>query len=214
MQFNNIESFDHFQDETIFWAALSDPPAKLKTAASRIDGDNYNESCFGVCVIFDAKSQKFDFVVEMEGNNAHPVYYIDNDGDKTWFACEIPEELSRCIFSECQQILDLKAMEYGYKIKESVQFEDGSGFVVAAKSNSAQPFLTARFTTADRGQRYYDKKSYFHHWNNAIQDFTKRTEYQKHFVRIKSGQPQAEEYQKERTTQMPNKTKRPKRKRR
>lgn len=142
MKFNGIESFDHLSKDTIFWIALSDPPAELKRKAASIDSDNFSEVCFGVCAIFSAETQRFDVLVDMDRDEARSVYYIDNDGDKHQFTCEIPEELTERIFSECRQILDFQKIEDGYEIKESVQFEDDSGFILAEKSNSERPFLT------------------------------------------------------------------------
>lgn len=154
MEFYNVDSYDHFQDMTIFWVTLLDIPIELKNRAALIDGDNYDEKGFGVCVAFDTETQKYELVVDMDKDEARTVYYIDNDGDKRWFACEVPEELAEHIFSECQQILNFQKIEDGYEIKESVQFVDNSGFVLAEKPNSDRPYITAYFFTTDLGQRY------------------------------------------------------------
>lgn len=214
MKFSGIEHFDHFPDETIFWAEFADPPAELRDKAALLDGDNYCETCFGVCAVFDAKAQRFDLIADMDGDETHIVYYIDNDGDKHWFACEIPEELKNRIFSECQQILNFQKVEGGYEIKECIQFEDGSGFVLAEHSDSKHPFLTAHFTEADRGQRYYGERNFFDRRNNAIEDFSKRANHQKQFLSVKPGQRQADEHPKKNTKQAKEQTNRPKRKRR
>ena len=214
MKFSGIEHFDHFPDETIFWAEFADPPAELRDKAALLDGDNYCETCFGVFADFDAKAQQFDLIADMDGDEAHTVYYIDNDGDKHWFACEIPEELKNRIFSECQQILNFQKVEGGYEIKECIQFEDGSGFVFAENPDSKHPFLTAHFTEADRGQRYYGERNFFDRRNNAIEDFSKRANHQKQFLSVKPGQRQADEHPKKNTKQAKEQTNRPKRKRR
>lgn len=214
MKFNGIESLDHYQDATIFWSGLSDPPADLKKEAIIIDGKDYRETCFGMCVIFDAETQKFDFVVDMDRDKACNVYYIDNNGDKHWFACEIPEELAKRIFTECLQILDFKKDDFGYEIKEVIQFEDGSGFVLAENLNSERPFSTAHFTAADRGQRYYGERRYFLHRADAIEDFSEQTEHKKQFLSVKQSQPQTDERQKDGAGQAKSKPRHPKHKRR
>jgi len=214
MKFNDIEHFDHFPDETIFWAELADPPAELRNKAILIDGDNYCETCFGVCAVFDAKAQRFDLIADMDGDETHIVYYIDNDGDKHWFACEIPEELKNRIFSECQQILNFQKVEGGYEIKECIQFEDGSGFVLAENPDSKHPFLTAHFTEADRAQRYYGERKFFDRRNDAIEDFSQHTNRQKQFLCVKPGQLQAGERPKKDTKQANGRTNRRKHKQR
>ena len=214
VNFNGIESFDHFSNDTVFWIALSDPPAELERKAASIDGDNFSEACFGVCAIFSAETQKFDLVVDMDRDEARSVCYIDNDGDKHWFACEVPEELTERIFSECQQVLDFQKVEDGYEIKESVQFEDNSGFILAEKPNSERPFLTAYFFTTDFGQHNYSDRKSFHHRTDAAEDFSKRTEYRKQFLRVKPSQTQTDERHRKGAKQMTKSENRPKRKRR
>lgn len=214
MEFSGIEHFDHFPDETIFWAELADPPTELRSKAALLDGGNYCETCFGVCAVFDAKAQQFDLIADMDGDETHTVYYIDNDGNKHWFACEIPEELKNRIFSECQQILNFQKVEGGYEIKECIQFEDGSGFVLAENPDSKRPFLTAHFTEADRGQRYYGERNFFDQRNNAIEDFSKRANHQKQFLSVRPGQLQADEHPKKNIKQAKGQGNRSKRKRR
>lgn len=214
MEFYNVDSYDHFQDMTIFWVTLLDIPIELKNRAALIDGDNYDEKGFGVCVAFDTETQKYELVVDMDKDEARTVYYIDNDGDKRWFACEVPEELAEHIFSECQQILNFQKIEDGYEIKESVQFVDNSGFVLAEKPNSDRPYITAYFFTTDLGQRYYSKRKSFCNRNEAAEDFSKRIEYQKQFRCIKSDQSQADKHRKKDAKQVRKSTNRPKRKRR
>lgn len=215
MKFSSIEDFDHFPDATIFWIDISEPPHSLKSRAMLIDGKNYNETCFGMCVIFDAQKQEFDVVTDQVAANEEPctVYYVDDNGDKHWIACELPEEVTKQIFFECQQVLDFKKVEHGYEIKESIQFEDGSGFIVAENPASEKPFLTAHFTAADRGQRYYVKQKFHHHWKDAIEDFTKRAKHRKQFLSVIPGKPQAGGHQKN-TEQAKGRTNRPKHKRR
>ena len=191
MEYSGIEHLDHFEDETICWVELSDPPTELRNKAVLIDGDNYIESCFGVCVAFDAKTRKFDLVVDMDGDEALTVYYLDNDGDKHWFAYDLPENLKKRIFSECQQILDFKKDNLGYEIRESIQFEDGSGFILAEKPASERRFATVHFIGADREQRYYGERRFFCYRNDAIKDFTEQVEQKKKFFPVKHVRPQA-----------------------
>ena len=194
MKFYSIDICDQFPDETIFWVALSNLPDELRNRAKLIDGEYFSESCFGVCVAFDAETKKFEIVEERDKDEASTVYYIDNDGEKHWFACEIPEKVTKRIFSECQKILDFQMIEGGYEIKECVQFEDNSGFILAKKPNSERPYLTACFSTNEYGQRCYVAMESFHHRSDAIEDFTKRAKHQKQFLRVKPDQAQARKY--------------------
>lgn len=214
MKFNGVESYNHYQDSTIFWVALSNIPVELERKATLIDGENYNETCFGVCVAFSAETQKFDLVVEMDNDEAGSVYYVGNDGDIHWLSCKVPESLANLIFSECQQILDHKKVEGGYEIKECVQFEDDSGLILAENPDMERAFMTAHFTPADRGQRYYDRLEFYYHRSEANIDFIKRTEYWKQFLLVKPSQPQAAELHEKKGKQAKKRAKRPKRKRR
>lgn len=102
----------------------------------------------------------------------------------------------------------------GYEIKERVQFEDDSGFILAEKSNSERPFLTAYFFTTDFGQRYYSERKSFQHRIDAAEDFTKRTERREQFLLVKPGQPKANEHHKKGRKPMKKSKKCPKHKRR
>ena len=194
MKFYSIDACDQFSDVTIFWVTLTNLPDEIRNRAMLIDGENFSETCFGVWVSFDEETKKFEIVWEMDRNEVCTVYYIDNDGEKHWFACEIPEKVTKRIFSECQKILDFQKMEGGYEIKECVQFEDNSGFVLAKKPNSERPYLTASFSTNEYGQRCYVATKSFHHRSDAIEDFTKRTEHRKQFLRVKPDQTQASKH--------------------
>lgn len=214
MKFNGIDRVGHFPDVTLFWAIISDVPAELRSSAKLIDGKEYDENCFGVCVIFDAGTKGFALQIETDRDIERTIYYIDNDGYQHWFACEIPKELTERIFSECQQILDFQKTEDGYTIMESIQFEDGSGLVLAENLDSERPFMSARFVETYRGQRYCNKQKTFYNRSEAIKDFSERAEYKKQFLRVKPDQPKADESDKKGRKPMEKSKKRPKHKRR
>ena len=111
MKFNAIDNVDDFADEAIFWISLTDPPAELKRKAMLIDGEEYSEGCFAVWVSFYFDTQKFEFVKEKAGDEYRSVFYIDNDGQRNYLPYEIPEELAKRIFSECQKHLNTQNIE-------------------------------------------------------------------------------------------------------
>lgn len=48
MKFEQIEHYDHFDTETIFWADITDMPETIQNKAREIDGAGYNPLRFGV----------------------------------------------------------------------------------------------------------------------------------------------------------------------
>ena len=111
MKFDQIEHYDHFDTETIFWADISDMPEVLQGKAREIDGAEFNPSCFGVCVIYDWAKKEFDMIVDVDPSTGKHcnVYYIDTDGEKHWFKAELAPEFTQEIFAACDK--DLKAIQ-------------------------------------------------------------------------------------------------------
>ena len=48
MKFEQIEHYDHFDTETIFWADITDMPETIQNKAREIDGAGYDPLRFGV----------------------------------------------------------------------------------------------------------------------------------------------------------------------
>ncbi len=107
MEFIKIEHFQHFDDETVFYAEVSGLPENIQVAARRMDGAEYDPKGFGVCVGYDGATGKLSVSRDRDpatGENGN-LYYVDKDGDYRWFEAEITEELTKRIFAACGKIL-------------------------------------------------------------------------------------------------------------
>lgn len=97
-----VEHYDNFEDEVIFWVEVENPPEEIKEKAKQIDKENYLDSCFGVCVNFEIENNEFHVVTDWDGN----LYYVDNNGEKHWFEVEMSEEFKNELFEMCKSELD------------------------------------------------------------------------------------------------------------
>lgn len=50
MEFKQVEHYDCFPDETVYWAEITDPPQEIQDRAREIDGETYDPNGFGLCV--------------------------------------------------------------------------------------------------------------------------------------------------------------------
>lgn len=88
MKIRCIEHVDKFgPNERTFWLEVEDIPRELIEEAKVIDGENFDISCFGICVI-QTGSNWFVCVDEPKKE----LFYIDNDGDKHWLPYEVSQE--------------------------------------------------------------------------------------------------------------------------
>lgn len=106
MEFNGIEHYDQFEDETIFWTIITDVPQVIQNEAKAIDREEYSSDCFGMCVCYDKENKKFDVVTDTDLSTGAScnLYYIDNDGDKHWFQADMPQSFVYQVFAACNQI--------------------------------------------------------------------------------------------------------------
>lgn len=178
MKFNGIEHFDHFDGETIFWGALSDPPQEIQDAARKIDGDNYRGDCFEICAHYDVKTGKTDIVTEAEPSSGEKlnIYYVDNEGDKHWFKAELPEDFVKQLFDACGRITTGRDTVQGYEVKAAILFENGRGVALAENPKAPQPFVTWMFTQDQHGRRDYEWGHYFGDGDRAAHDFKTRAD--------------------------------------
>ena len=80
MKIRCIEHVDEFgANERTFWLEVEDVPRELIEEAKVIDGENFDISCFGVCVIQTGDN----WFVAMD-EPGRDMFYIDNNGDKHW----------------------------------------------------------------------------------------------------------------------------------
>ena len=78
---SSVEHWDNFGDTVVFWCEcdIDGIPQKYIKKAKKIDGEYYNEDCFGACVIFD--SEGFHMC---QDSPKCELYYVDSNGDKIW----------------------------------------------------------------------------------------------------------------------------------
>lgn len=107
MKLDRLEHYDKFfENEYLFWLDISDLPEAVQAKARKIAKKDYDSECFGVCVGCDGKTDGFYLVTDMdETGEPRTIYYIDRDGDKHWFPCEIPPEFLKQVFAECSKAL-------------------------------------------------------------------------------------------------------------
>ena len=85
-----LEHFDKFGvAEVIYWVDVSGVPERFVDEAKRIDGADYSEGCFGVCIQHDRETGKFAAIEDNPGQN---IYYVDNLGEKHWFDYSLSEQ--------------------------------------------------------------------------------------------------------------------------
>ena len=82
MKIKQMEHWDEFYpEECICWLEVEDVLTKFCKAAKRIDGNNYSESCFGICV---GKDEGGWYVCQ--DKPGCELYYVDNNGNKNWMS--------------------------------------------------------------------------------------------------------------------------------
>ena len=96
IKFKEIEHFDNFGDSVIFWCIAQDIPKKYINQAKKIDGENYLDDCFGVCVTFDAEGFH---ICQNEPDSE--LYYVDTDGDKHWMDRILKDTEAKTFFEAC-----------------------------------------------------------------------------------------------------------------
>ena len=79
MKVLEMEHYDDFDDDYVFWVCVQDIPAKFIQEAKQIDKENYLPTCFGICVCKDE-----DGWGVCQDSPGCELYYIDNNGYKHW----------------------------------------------------------------------------------------------------------------------------------
>ncbi len=183
MKSSGIEHVDYFDDESVFWVNLSDLPQDIQAQGKAIDGEEYNATCFGMCISHYLKEDEFVVVEDSDTATGNPgqIYYIDNDGNYHWMEAKIPEDFCKQIFAACAEINAGRGAINGYEIKRAIVFDNSRGFVLAENPKAAQPFVTKRFTEDEYGRRDYSQSRYMTDRGMATMDYESRAaEYQKY----------------------------------
>lgn len=128
MKFKCIEHMDEFgPNERTFWVEVEDIPRELIEEAKIIDGENFDMSCFGICVIQTGN----DWFVCMDEPGSE-VFYIDNDGEKHWLQYATSKEEEHDAIEYCMNSLE----ENGQKKKYDVWFMPECSACVVVEANS------------------------------------------------------------------------------
>lgn len=103
MTFKELEDFDNFDTESIYWVAVSEIPERFVNEAKRIDGAEYSDECFGMCIQHDLETGEFSVV---EGSPGYSIYYVDNLGYKHWLGYRLPEQEMEKIVSKIRMFIE------------------------------------------------------------------------------------------------------------
>ena len=98
--FKNFEHIDDFDGEKIMWIDVDvfGVPKEIKKAAQQIDKENYDETCFGVCIIYNYQIPELYFC---EDKPECILFYTDNNGLKHWFFYHLSDIERYGFFSKC-----------------------------------------------------------------------------------------------------------------
>lgn len=79
MKIRTMEHYDEFDGAVVCWLEVEEVESYFKHLAKEIDGENYSEDCFGICVGCDE-----DGWYVCQDSPHCELFYVDNDGDKHW----------------------------------------------------------------------------------------------------------------------------------
>lgn len=101
MRVKCIEHVDKFyENERAFWLEVEEIPEEFIEQAKEIDGENFSESCFGICVI--QTGYNWFACIDEPGQE---LFYIDNNGDKHWLPYMVTEEEEQSAIAYCMDSL-------------------------------------------------------------------------------------------------------------
>lgn len=123
MKLEQIEGYDKLIDGVyLFWLDISDLPEAVQAEAREIAKEDYDPKCFGVDVGYEPDSNSFYLVTDWDGpDEPRAIYYVDRDGDKHWFPCEIPLEFQAQIFAECNKALSQEKEAQKPSVRDALQ---------------------------------------------------------------------------------------------
>ena len=103
MTFKRVEDFDELDTESIYWVAVSGVPDRFVNEAERIDGSNYSDECFGVCIQHDKKTGEFAVIEDTPG---HSLYYVDNLGYRHWLGYRLSGQKQEKIIGKIRMLIE------------------------------------------------------------------------------------------------------------
>lgn len=100
MKIKAMEHYDEFGSEVVCWLEVEDVSGYFKHLAKQIDGENYSEDCFGICVGCDE-----DGWYVCQDAPSCELFYIDNEGDKHWMSYVLTESENEEAIKFCKEYL-------------------------------------------------------------------------------------------------------------
>ena len=98
MKIKEIEHYDEFDSVIVCWFTVSDVPDYFKRLGKQIDGENYLNSCFGICVGYDENGWYI-----CQDSPKCELFYIDNDGEKHWMSYVLTEDEATEAIKICKE---------------------------------------------------------------------------------------------------------------
>lgn len=144
--YKNLEHFDEFGTEVVYWVEVAGVPQRFINEAQDIDGEDFLDDGFGVCVHHDTETGEYAAVEDGPGQN---LYYVDNLGDKHWFDYSLSkQELEQMTAKICEE-----------REKEKQPDADLSQYYVASMPDAVRAEIREKITAAlaETGQCTPDK---------------------------------------------------------
>lgn len=94
-EINQIEircpiNIDKFDENYICWMEVMNIPEQFKTEAKQIDGEYYDSTCFGICVVKDTDDEDIWNVITE--SHVGELFYTDNLGNQHWMKYNLTEK--------------------------------------------------------------------------------------------------------------------------
>ena len=103
MKINCAINIDRFDENYICWMEVKDISESFIKQAQEIDGENYEPSCFGICVTKTTDGGEF-WCVTTESHGGQ-LFYIDNWGTKHWLEYKLTEEEENQAIEFCKKYI-------------------------------------------------------------------------------------------------------------
>ena len=100
MKIKVMEHCDEFDSAVVCWLDVEDVQDNFKQLAKQIDGENYLEDCFGICVGRDE-----DGWYVCQDAPGCELFYIDNDGEKHWMSYMLTEDENSEAIKFCKEYI-------------------------------------------------------------------------------------------------------------
>lgn len=90
MKINCPINIDKFDEDYICWMEVTNVPEQFKTEAKQIDGEYYDSTCFGICVVKSVDDPKVWNVITE--SSVGELFYTDNWGTKHWLEYDLTDD--------------------------------------------------------------------------------------------------------------------------